>query len=190
MNERDRYSYEGRRQREARDRFDSNADPLIQEEMRHVLRQGKAGLIEPLARPIMILAFLVIGSLGYFTFGPAISSGVNKHIQFGIELADQGHWKRAIIEFDEAIRRDPEAADDYNHRGNVYRTLSQPERAIQDYNEAIRLDPGFADAYKSRALAYTVLGNDVDAEKDVELALVLGMDPGELELAIEELGKR
>ncbi len=178
------------RQREARNQFDSSDDLLKQEEIRHVLRQGKTGLLESVARPIMIIVLIVIGSLGYFTFGPAISSGVNKHIKIGIEHADQGNWHQAIVEFDEAIARDPQAADAYNHRGNAYRNLSLPERAIQDYNEAIRLDPGFADAYKNRALAYTVLGNHVDAEKDVELALVLGLDPGELELAIEDVMTR
>ena len=155
-----------------------------------MLRQGKTGLIESIAKPIMIVIFIVIGSLGYFTFGPAISSQSDKHFQIGIELAEQGRPQEATVEFDEAIRRDPQDADAYNLRGNVYRDLSQHERAIQDYNEAIRLDPGFADAYKNRALAYTVLGNHVDAEKDVELALVLGMAPGELESAIEDIRNR
>ena len=45
---------EERRQREARDRFDSSDDPLKQDEIRRVLRQGKPGLLESVAKPVMI----------------------------------------------------------------------------------------------------------------------------------------
>ena len=143
-------------QREARDRFDGSDDPMKQEEIRHALRQGKTGLLESVARPIMIIVLIAIGSLGYFTFGPAISSQTNKHVQLGIQLAEQGRPQEAIVEFDEAIRRNPQHAD----------------------------------AYKNRALAYTVLGNEVKAEKDVELALELGIDPGEMEVAIQDVRNR
>ena len=45
---------EARRQREARDRFDSSDDRLKQDEIRRVLRQGIPGLMESVAKPIMI----------------------------------------------------------------------------------------------------------------------------------------
>ena len=178
------------RQREARDQFDSSDDLLKQEEIRHVLRQGKTGQVEALAKPIMVLVLIAIGSLGYFTFGPAISSGTNKHIKLGKELAEQGRLHEALVEFDEAIRRDSQVAHAYNYRGNVNRDLSLPERAIQDYNEAIRLAPVFAEAYKNRALVHTVLGDDEDARKDIELAVVLGLHPSDLESAIARIKNR
>lgn len=176
------------RQREARERFDTSDDPFRQEEIRRVLQQGKTGLLESVARPIMIIVLIVIGSLGWFTFGPAISSGANKHINLGLELAEQGRPHEAIVEFDEAIRRDPKNADAYNHRGNVHRGLSQSETAIRDYGEAIRIDPEFADAYKNRALVHMELGNGEEARKDIELAAVFGMDRGDVESAISDIG--
>ena len=72
---------EARRQREARDRFDSSDDPLTQDEIRRVLRQGKTGLMEYGAKPIMSCLFIKMAGLEFFTFGPALRSEGNQHVK-------------------------------------------------------------------------------------------------------------
>ncbi len=81
---------EARRQREARDRFDSSDDSLKQDEIRRVLRQGKPGLMESVAKPIMICLMIIMGALGFFTFGPALRSEGNEHVKSEISLSEQG----------------------------------------------------------------------------------------------------
>ncbi|MFQ6026907.1 MAG: tetratricopeptide repeat protein, partial [Dehalococcoidia bacterium] len=149
-----RGAYEARRQREARDRFDSSDDALQQEELRRVLRRGKPGLVESLAKPAMICLLILIGSLGFFTFGPALRSESSQHVKSGISLAEQAQLEEAIVEFDEAIRLDPKLAKAYYHRGNAYRSLEQYELAFQSYNDAVRVNSRFAAAYADRAITH------------------------------------
>lgn len=47
---------------------------------------------------------------------------------------------RAIADYTEAIRLDPNAVV-YGNRAGVYRVLNAPDKAIADYTEALRLDP-------------------------------------------------
>ena len=94
-------------------------------------------------------------------------------------------YKRAIQDYAEAIRLDPQNASAYNNRGSAYDDLGQYERAIQDYDEAIRLDPQYADAYANRAIAHTILGEEVAAQKNLARAVELGVDQRILEDAIE-----
>ena len=177
-----------RTQREARDRFDSSDDPLRQEEIRRVLRQSKPGLMESVAKPIVICLFIILGALGLFTFGPALRSESKQHVQSGISLAEQGRPAEAIAEFDEAIRLDPKLEKAYYHRGNVYRSLGQYEEAFQSYNEAIRVDHQFAPAYADRAMVHAFLGNEASARRDFEEAAHLGFDPALLDQAMKQAG--
>ena len=66
----------------------------------------------------------------------------------------QGKSLEVIVEYNEAIKLDPQLAVAYINRGNAYDNLGQSERAIQDYDEAIRLDPQDTFAYINRGVAY------------------------------------
>jgi tetratricopeptide (TPR) repeat protein len=61
---------------------------------------------------------------------------------------------RAIENFTQAIRLNPEFAYAYNNRGNVYSRKKAYDQAIADYTEAIRLNPKSGDTYQNRAGAY------------------------------------
>ena len=98
-----------------------------------------------------------------------------------------GQLERAIQDYDETVRLDPQCADAYVNRGGAYVILGQPEKAIQDLDEAIGLDPKIANAYALRAFTYTSLGKDIEAQRDVDRAVELGLDRGTLDDLIEEL---
>jgi tetratricopeptide (TPR) repeat protein len=80
------------------------------------------------------------------------------------------------LEFDEAIRLNPQGADAYYNRGQAYDYLGQYERAIQDYDEAIRLDPQLAIAYNNRGYAYRSHGKTKEAELDYQKAKERGYE--------------
>ena len=83
----------------------------------------------------------------------------------------QAYWSardfvRAIQDYDEAIRLDPESANAYHGRGISYYLLRQYEEAVQDFDEALRLAPDDALVYNNRALAHVALGNFDQAVAD------------------------
>ncbi len=83
----------------------------------------------------------------------------------GRAWSDKGLNARAIPDFDQAIRLDPEYPDAFNNRGVAYAGEGQYQRAIEDYDQAIRLDPNYAIAIYNRGLAAQSLGREDEAAK-------------------------
>jgi len=123
-------------------------------------------------------------------------------IERGIEYRDREDYNRAVKEFTEAIRLDPDNAAGYHNRGDIYvynvvkkmhdvsrLELEDPayeseairfhplEMAIRDFDTAIRLDPKNPESYLGRGAAYGAKRNHVMAAKDYKEALKLGLDP-------------
>ncbi len=71
----------------------------------------------------------------------------------GLAYYDKGDDDRAITEYNEAIRLDPQFAPAYSSRGLAYDHKGDLGRADPDYNEAIRLDPKYAQAFFNRGVA-------------------------------------
>ena len=73
---------------------------------------------------------------------------------------------RAIANYNEAIRVDPNYALASTNRGIAYASKGDNDRAIADYNEAIRLDPKSALAFGNRGIAYGKKGDNDRALAD------------------------
>jgi tetratricopeptide (TPR) repeat protein len=82
-------------------------------------------------------------------------------------------YDRAIQDYDDAIRLNPNDAPPYNIRGSAYFLKGDSDRAIQDFNEAIRLNPNYAIAYTSRGVAYIDKGDYSHAIRDYDDAIRL-----------------
>jgi len=59
----------------------------------------------------------------------------------GVEYRKIGQYDRAIADYSEAIRLDPNYAKAFNNRGDAYRDKGEYDRATADYNQAIGLNP-------------------------------------------------
>ena len=77
----------------------------------------------------------------------------------GTAYDDKGDYDRAIQDFNEAVRLDPNAESAYYGRGYAYKKKGDYDRAIQDFNEAIHLNPNFERAYYDRGNAYIDKGD-------------------------------
>jgi tetratricopeptide (TPR) repeat protein len=87
------------------------------------------------------------------------------HFYRGIAFSNLGDRSRAINDFSEAIRLQPDNPAALNDRGNQYSLSGDFKRAIADYDEAIRLDPGIALTFENRGMAYEYLR---DARRAIE----------------------
>ena len=90
------------------------------------------------------------------------------------------HWERndvvrAIADFSEIIRLEPEAAEAYCHRAIAWFSFDE-EKALADYNDAIRLRPGWAQPYAGRGslLMLSAGGANAEAIADFNEAIRLG----------------
>ena len=77
------------------------------------------------------------------------------------------------MEFDNALRLDPEFVLALQNRGESYFMLGEYERAIQDYDEVIEIKPEFVLAHVTRGRAYYALGEYEPAIKNYNEALRL-----------------
>jgi lipoprotein NlpI len=91
----------------------------------------------------------------------------------GLAYAKNGQYDRAIADYDQAIRLNPQDANAFNNRGVAYDDKSQYDRAIQDYDQAIRLNPQDGDYFNNRCIAYRNKGQYDRAIQDCDQAIRL-----------------
>jgi tetratricopeptide (TPR) repeat protein len=72
----------------------------------------------------------------------------------GLAYGHKGDFDRAIRDFDEAIKINPNYVEALYCRGLTYSNKGLWDRAIQDYDEAIKLNPDYVKAISNRGNAY------------------------------------
>ncbi len=90
------------------------------------------------------------------------------YLEHGLSYAATGDYDRAIADYDQAIRLDPQLAAAYYNRAAAYQDKGDMDRAIADYSEAITLDPGLVEAYYNRGVVYGGAGEHERAIVDFD----------------------
>jgi tetratricopeptide (TPR) repeat protein len=80
---------------------------------------------------------------------------------------------KALADFNEAIRLDPQDAEAYNNRGAVHAELGDHPRAIADFTAAIQRQPSLAAAYRNRGNSYLETADPQKAAADYRAAVRL-----------------
>ena len=108
-------------------------------------------------------------------------------------LGAKGEFDRALADLDRAIALEPDNANIYDDRGNVWRDRGRFDRAVEDYDKAIALSPGFAFAFYNRSQAHYLAGRFKEALADAVKAAALNENAQSLSLRgliQEKLGAR
>ena len=93
----------------------------------------------------------------------------------GNEALDNGNYDKAIAEYTEVIRLDPEADGAYFNRGRAYFDKENYDKAIADFTKAIELDSDNAKFYNNRGFAYS---NKKDYDRAIaDYTKALQLDP-------------
>jgi tetratricopeptide (TPR) repeat protein len=111
---------------------------------------------------------IAIRLFGYGSAEAYLSSGNNNY--------NQGDFSSAIIEYDQAIQRNPNYVDAYFNRGLAYYNKGDLDRAIGDWDKAIQLNPDNAKAFYNRGLAYYSKGDLDRAINDYDQAILIKPD--------------
>ena len=96
-----------------------------------------------------------------------------KYFDSGEVHRKKGDYDRAIADYDQAIRLDPECAKAYNYRGGAYQAKLDFDRALTDYDEAIRLEPEYTAPRYNRGFIYQQKGEYDRAIADLDQAIRL-----------------
>ena len=89
-----------------------------------------------------------------------------------------GQPEKALADYTEAIRLEPQDAMLYDNRGVAYFLQREWDKAIADFSEVIRLEPEFAFSYHGRGEAYEEKGDNGRAIADLSKAAELRPDDG------------
>jgi Tfp pilus assembly protein PilF len=86
--------------------------------------------------------------------------------------------QRAIADLDRAIRLDPNDAEAYNFRGNVWDDMGDADHALADYEQAIRIAPNNPGTFRDRGILWQRRGELDKALVDFDRAIRLSFsDP-------------
>ena len=87
------------------------------------------------------------------TATPTPSAG--DRVKQGVAYYEQGELDKALVEYKEAIKLDPDNPDAHRNLGTVYMEQGKWEEAAAAYEQAIELAPDFGEAYGDIAGAYS-----------------------------------
>lgn len=89
----------------------------------------------------------------------------------GTAFRMRNEFDRAIADYDQSIKLDPDGYDAYVDRGWAYHLKGDFDRAIEDHSEAIRLDPDNERAFVMRGAAWQRKGDYDRAIRDNDEAI-------------------
>jgi lipoprotein NlpI len=109
-----------------------------------------------------------------------IQSGKETHEALAVAFYNRGNafkakgeYDRAIQDYGQAIRLNPNYAAAFNNRGTAYNLKKQYKRAIWNFDQAIVLDPKLELSFENRGNAYNFEGEHERAIKDFDHAVSL-----------------
>jgi tetratricopeptide (TPR) repeat protein len=102
-------------------------------------------------------------------------------IEAGKKAALADDLEKAVADFTEAARIDPNHPSAYTERGQALFKLGETDRAIADYSVALKKDPNFGPALRGRAMANLYRGSNELAFTDLSKAIQIAeIDPARL----------
>jgi tetratricopeptide (TPR) repeat protein len=106
-----------------------------------------------------------------FTEALRLEESAVVYLQRARTYIKMNEFDKALADYTEAIRLDPESTTAYNNRAVTYAKKGDFERALADYTEAIRLDPHDATVWREVAAARLAAGK-VDAYRSTCSAIL------------------
>jgi tetratricopeptide (TPR) repeat protein len=99
----------------------------------------------------------------------------------GNAFCELGEYERAIIDYNQAIKINPNDADVYYFRGNAHFDLGNYEAAIDDFKKVVKIQSNYTDAYYNCGQARLIMGDKQGAIEDFRKAADLYWQYGKLE---------
>jgi tetratricopeptide (TPR) repeat protein/uncharacterized membrane protein YiaA len=90
---------------------------------------------------------LVLFLLASLAVAQEPGASADDHLRAGADFRKQLDWKKALVEYQEAVRLTPDSAEAHAGLGWALSWKGDIDAAMREEREALRLDPNFADAH-------------------------------------------
>lgn len=124
----------------------------------------------------LFILFFTMGASAQKTDATAQQEEAKALVKKGFEKISNGNYANAILDFNEAIQKDPVCLDAYVKRAFCYGATNSYKEALEDYNKVIKLSPGLENAYVSRGSMKNKLKLFKEAMVDFDKAIQLKPD--------------
>lgn len=84
-----------------------------------------------------------------------IQKVADDYVERGLDLAEQGEYILAILNYSKAIKLKPDYARAYYDRGVAFGNKGNYIQAMANYDQAIKLKPDYSNAYVNRGVIYS-----------------------------------
>ena len=81
---------------------------------------------------------------------------------------ETGNYDLAIEDYNQAIFHNPENADHYFYRANLFSDMKEYDEALKDYEKVLELDSTNTNSINNRAVIYDEIGKTELAIKEIE----------------------
>lgn len=120
---------------------------------------------------LFCLLFVLFFSACATTLSPEDLNQSEAHNKLGFAYLRNGQLNEAFVEFQKAIRVNPENKEALNYLGFISSEFNKHDEAISYYNRAIAIDPEYSDAQNNLGVTYAKLENWNEAVKYFKTAL-------------------
>ena len=163
-----------------RPEFDADAECVI-------LADSKEDILTELKQVSGITEAMLFPDFEKFAFlrreeEPYTVRSSHEYMELAREQLNIGEYDKAIGYYDKAIDQDPDYVEAYYRRGLAKYHNEQYSPAISDFDKFINRNANYAEAYYYRAEAKVGLGDSDGAREDLEKALPLAEESGDLML--------
>ena len=125
-------------------------------------------------------------ALGKMQLSQMSNAGAKSHLEAGNAFVDQEQFTQAAVEYQKAIRLDPEYAEAYNNLGISLAEQGEMADAVKAFREAVRIDPEDAESQSNLGNALLQLGLAVEAVAPLREALRLHPDDPDVQEALRQ----
>src|SRR5205823_6054453 len=108
--------------------------------------------------------------------GPTNVTAASEQLNRGTKLLEQGDLDGAIVQYEQAVKLNPDDEDAHYNLGHALARQRKVEEALPYFKEAIRLDPKYAEAHLNLGSAYLVRRKIDEAITELQTALQLKPD--------------
>ncbi len=99
-----------------------------------------------------------------------------EHFKLGVDHQKRGDAIKAIEEYENVLKLDPDNAEAHNNLGAIYKEQGSLDKAVKHYQFVMESNPGMDEVHNNLGVVYYLRGDNEEAVQEYRKALELNPD--------------